>query len=467
MNAVTTIGPALLAAPRPRGGFAVTRRSLTARADVNYARLGPTVEELRARSRYELVALEHIAAQVQYGDSSRSIERDNGAPILRMNNLKDGDWDLTDVKYTTLDETARLSYRLEKGDVLFNRTNSKELVGKCAVFEEAGEWYFASYLIRVRVNDSGYRPGFLARFLNSDVGRVQIDQISRQIVGMANINAEEIRALQVPRPPQDIQEAMVADLARHWQTRQTKLAEARELLEAGSREIAERLGVHSLGPSRRVAYAATRAAMRSGDRLNPEFFHPERMLSIRSIEQSGTRSAPLREVADFIRHQVPKPRDDDFYIGLANVERDTGELVNIGASEQPESACVRFQAGDVLYGRLRPYLNKVHLAERDGIASPEFLVLRARGGVRAEYLATILRSKLMLAQTRHMTAGNTHPRLTSRDVESMCLPLPDPVTQDDVADVEAGARAQARALKLEAEETWTDAKQRFGDDLIR
>jgi type I restriction enzyme S subunit len=65
-----------------------------------------------------------------------------------------------------------------------------------------------------------------------------------------------------------------------------------------------------------------------------------------------------------------------------------------------------------------------------------------------------------------MTAGNTHPRLTGNDVQSMVLPKPDPKVQDEVADVEAKARTKARSLKLKADAAWSDAKQRFGDDLI-
>jgi type I restriction enzyme S subunit len=462
----TAIEPRTFTRPRPHTGFAVRRRELTDRADVNFARLKPTVDDVKARSRYELVPLDRIVARVQYGDSSKSIEEDNGAPILRMTNLQDGDWDLTDVKYTTLDDAARSTFRLEKGDVLFNRTNSKELVGKCAVFGEDDDWYFASYLIRVQVSDIDYRSEFLARFLNSDVGRVQIDQISRQIIGMANINAEEIRALWVPKPPPDIQDAMVLALRGHWEGRQTKLAEVRELLATGSREIAERLELHPPKATGRIAHAATRADMRSCDRLNPEFFHPERIFSIRAIEESPTPSMPLSEIAHFVRDLMPTTDDHDVYIGLANVERDTGELVNTGLQERPAGACVRFQAGDVLYAKLRPYLNKVHLAEHNGVASPEFLVLRAKEGIRAEYLTTILRSEIVLAQSRHMTAGNTHPRLTSSDVENMYLPLPDPLTQDKVADLDAVARTKARALKVEADRAWMDAKQRFGDDLI-
>jgi type I restriction enzyme, S subunit len=456
-----------LAEPRPRFGFAISRGDLNGRADVNFARFAPTVASLMTRSRYELVPLHSIAPLIQYGDSSKAIEEDNGAPVLRMNNLQDGDWDLSDLKYTTLDEDKRAKYRLERDDLLFNRTNSKELVGKCAVFRETGDWYFAGYLIRVRVSDPDqYLPEFLARFLNSDVGRVQIDQVSRQIIGMANVNAEEIKALLVPKPPPDVQAALVADLAGHWQARQAALADVRKLLDTGSREIAERLGLHPPTVEPRIAYAATRKLMRLGDRLNPNFFHPERVLSLRAIEKSATGSQQLSAFADFVRDLVPGASEGDFYVGLANVERDTGELVSAAEEELPTGACVRFRSGDVLYAKLRPYLNKVHLAESDGIASPEFLVLRPKPDVRAEYLATILRSPIVLAQTRHMTAGNTHPRLTGKDIQSMVLPKPDPDVQDEVAEVEADARTKARSLKLKADAAWSEAKQRFGDDLI-
>lgn len=113
--------------------------------------------------------------------------------MIRMTNLQDGDWDLDVLKYTTLDEDEQKKYLLEQGDLCFTRTNgSKDLVGKCAVFREEGSWIFASYVVRVRIQDQDdYLPEFLARFLNSDVGRIQIDQFSRQAL-MTNINSHEI-----------------------------------------------------------------------------------------------------------------------------------------------------------------------------------------------------------------------------------------------------------------------------------
>ena len=111
-------------------------------------------------------------------------------------------------------------------------------------------------------------------------------------------------------------------------------------------------------------------------------------------------------------------------------------------------------------------MNKVHIAERDGVCSPEFLVLRPTTGVRAEYFAAVLRSRLVLGQTRHMAGGNTHPRLLAGDVNALLIPIPDEAKQHEVADEAAQKRAEAQALKAEAEKRWLAAKQHFGDRLI-
>ena len=68
-------------------------------------------------------------------------------PVLRIPNLQADGWDLSDLNYLRLSPKEIAKYRLEKGDVLFNRTNgSRALVGKCEVFDFEGDWVFASYL---------------------------------------------------------------------------------------------------------------------------------------------------------------------------------------------------------------------------------------------------------------------------------------------------------------------------------
>jgi type I restriction enzyme, S subunit len=161
---------------------------------------------------YPTVTLDSILTMVQYGTSQKAHSEGRGTPIIRMNNLVDGQLVLDDLKHVELLDRERKGLILHDGDILINRTNSKELVGKSAVFHETGEYVFASYLIRLRVDTRRADPEYVAWVLNSKIGRQQIDSLSRQIIGQANINTEEIRGLEIPLPPLEVQRRIVAEV---------------------------------------------------------------------------------------------------------------------------------------------------------------------------------------------------------------------------------------------------------------
>ncbi len=166
-----------------------------------------------SQGKYPVINLGSVLELVQYGTSEKANTRGEGVPILRMNNIVDGVLDTRHLKYVRLPEKERARLLLQEGDILFNRTNSKELVGKCAVFHEDTNYVFASYLIRLRVESSKISPDFLAFAINSPIGRIQIDALSRQIIGQANINTEELRSFRIPLPPLTMQQAIVQRVA--------------------------------------------------------------------------------------------------------------------------------------------------------------------------------------------------------------------------------------------------------------
>ncbi len=182
---------------------------------------------------------------------------------------------------------------------------------------------------------------------------------------------------------------------------------------------------------------------------------------MRSAHARGVRVVPLVEVADLVR-VVSTTSDSTRYIGLANVESGTGHLVAGGDEPVPPSG-LAFERGDILFCRLRPYLNKVHLADQPGVCSPEFAVLRIRPGshVSGRYLAAVLRSSLVVAQTRHMMTGNTHPRISATDVRSLDIPLPSRAMQEDIASGVDARRQEAARLMAEAYVEWQEARQTF------
>jgi hypothetical protein len=248
--------------------------------------------------------------------------------------------------------------------------------------------------------------------------------------------------------------------------RRAKLAEADALLAGMDAYLLETLGLAlSLADDRR-SFALTLGALREQSRLGPDYFHPERILAIRAIQAAAARvdCPKLSSVVDFVRDQIKTP--DENYLGLAGVQSQTGELS--GVTEEAEGACFTFERGDVLFARLRPYLNKVWCADSVGCCSPEFHVLRIinEKSLQPEYLAAVLRSSLILAQTRHMMTGNTHPRLANDDVVNLVVPIPDPRTQESIAAEIRYRRERARTLRAEAEQGWDEAKRWFEGQLL-
>lgn len=196
-----------------RGKATVVRRGNAERWGVAFNQMVNIAAALE-NGHFPVQSLSGLSVELQYGSSAKSdAEDDAGIPILRMGNLVDGELDVEDLKYVVLSDREAASLILRDGDILINRTNSKELVGKCAVFHAPGTYVFASYLIRARCPPNIVDPDYLALVLNSPVGRRQIDRLSRQALGMANINSDEIRALHVPIPPIDLQRNFAAEAA--------------------------------------------------------------------------------------------------------------------------------------------------------------------------------------------------------------------------------------------------------------
>jgi type I restriction enzyme, S subunit len=146
-----------------------------------------------------------VVTEVKYGTSSPA-EDEGSYPYLRMNNITpNGYMDYSKLKYINIiDEKEKEKYVVRKGDLLFNRTNSKELVGKTGVFNENTEMIIAGYLIRVRTNEKA-NPWFLWGYLNSIHGKQTLLGMCKSIVGMANINAQELQGIKILTPPIELQ----------------------------------------------------------------------------------------------------------------------------------------------------------------------------------------------------------------------------------------------------------------------
>jgi len=132
----------------------------------------------------------------------------------------------------------------------------------------------------------------------------------------------------------------------------------------------------------------------------------------------------LKTAVDHVNQQTTTKTDEDLYIALEHVESWTGRLLPPSGEAHFDGQVKRFQAGDVLFGKLRPYLAKVVRPKQSGVCVGEFLVLRARPVVARHYLEVALRSAPAIDFVNSSTYGAKMPRAEWTFVGAMLFPVP-------------------------------------------
>lgn len=147
---------------------------------------------------WKCVSVQDVAAEIRYGSSAKSARRGKVA-VLRMGNIQDGQLDLKDLAYTSSAREIE-RYLLKDGDVLFNRTNSPQLVGKTATYRSEIPAIAAGYLIVVRCNNR-IIPELLTYILNGPLGKEYWWAVKSDGVSQSNINAQKLAAFKFDLPP--------------------------------------------------------------------------------------------------------------------------------------------------------------------------------------------------------------------------------------------------------------------------
>lgn len=186
---------------------------------------------------WEWCKLEDIVCELKYGTSEKSSSVGK-ITVLRMGNITDiGTIDYSNLVYSSNDEDIK-RYSLKKGDLLFNRTNSSEWVGKTAIYKGEQPAIYAGYLIRVRpiLISSDY----LNIVMNSSYYRNWCYNVKTDAVNQSNINAQKLSKLMVPIPPLKEQERIVVEMAK-WASLITSIKNDKEDLQAAIKQTKSKI----------------------------------------------------------------------------------------------------------------------------------------------------------------------------------------------------------------------------------
>ena len=214
---------------------------------------------------------EHLISS-QYGISIEMNTDSVGYPIYRMNEIHDMLCDLDVDKCADITQAEYDRFALKDRDVLFNRTNSFEWVGRTGIYYQNDDIQrtFASYLVRLNPKDS-ILPEYLCAYLNCKYGEWDVKRRARQSINQTNVNPEEVKEIEIP--------ILDIDLQQKIQCCFTEANSLRILLQKTYSEaeliLHNELGINSIAVTDVNVSQKRFSDFINSDRLDAEYYQPK------------------------------------------------------------------------------------------------------------------------------------------------------------------------------------------------
>jgi len=331
---------------------------------------------------------ELLTKKPQYGFTVKASRDDNDFLYLRITDITDdGTLDLNDPRYVNLSKNNVEKYCITDGDVLIARTGS---VGRAYVVKEKELpklAIFASYLVRFSLSTKLILPEYFFLFSRTK-DYWDFVQAESQTTSQPNLNAQKISNLPIPLPPIEIQKKIVEKIEGLF----AKIDEA------------SRLCAESLSASATLLPSALHHIF---SRAEKEGWEEKEFSEIVKIDT--TRN---------IKKNLP-------FIGMEDIEIASGNFIGGREPKEVKSNSFHFDTRHVLYGKLRPYLNKVFVPDFEGHCTTEFLpLLPNKRFLIREWLAVWLRYEKTVENIMATTTGSRMPRANMNKVKEIKIPLP-------------------------------------------
>jgi restriction endonuclease S subunit len=351
--------------------------------------------------------------------------------------------------------------RANIGDVLLAVKGATIASDKCVALieDDPGKAIVNGSIFRMRFKES-VSPKFAAVVLDTPLLKRQMRLGLVANNGVDYLDKSMIHNLVFPVPSTERQHAIILIYEAAVGSHQSGIKKAEEILASIDDYLLAELGITLPPvPENAIANRIFTAQRRdlAGWRFDPQALHPERETCIKELQRLP--SHPLRRAASFCRDLRADIPDGAIYIGLENIESNTGRYV-LSSEKESISSAFAFSKGQVLFPKLRPYLNKVFLAQFDGLCSTEFHVLDGIT-VRSDFLALFLRSQIVVKQTKHLMSGNTLPRLQTDDIEDLLIPEVDDALQKQIVEEAVRRMTESEHLRQQAATELEAAKRRI------
>jgi type I restriction enzyme S subunit len=327
------------------------------------------------------------------------IENEEGILVLRSSNIQEGFISFDDCVYVTKEVNPTLLTR--KGDILIcARNGSAHLVGKnICIDEKSAGLTFGAFMVVFR----GKYWRYLSYFFNSPIFTSQTGMFSTTTINQ--LTSQTLNNLRIAYPTDEAEQNVICDYLdiqtqRIDQLITNKKAQAEKLKELRQIEMNNAV-TKGLNPDAEMKDSGI-------DWLGkiPKHWEVKRLKNL--AKQIGEKSIEILE--------------DDFLIALENIEGFTGSFIDT-ASEY-ENNGIKFQKNNLLYNKLRPYLNKVYLADRDGICVGDIIVIECLKQIHPAFLQFRMLSEAFCSLIMSSVYGSKMPRTSWQFISSLKIGYP-------------------------------------------
>lgn len=398
-----------------------------------------------------------VIKQSQYGLSIEMNEEGQGFPIYRMNEIHDMLCDLSVDKYADISNAEYDKFALHDGDVLFNRTNSFEWVGRTGIYYQNDDIRrtFASYLVKFIPDEHIILPEYLCAFLNSKFGVWDIKRRARQSINQTNVNPEEVKEIEIPILDIAIQKEIQNSLRK---ANDYRVASRLQYIEAENK-LKEELGINDFAPdSNTINIKQIKESFLASGRLDAEYYSKKYASYLDLIKSYKNGYCTLPQMCDIAEQNYSPIHDKVYkYIELSNISGlgDIKGFSQLIGAELPSRARRVVHTGDVIISSIEGSLQCIALVDANydsALCSTGFYVLKPRL-INPETLLVLFKSEPMQNLLKQQCSGTILTSINYDDLKNIIVPNINKSVQEEIADYiqkSVSLRQQAKQLLEDA-----------------
>ncbi len=388
-----------------------------------------------------------------------------GYPIYRMNEIHHLLCDIEASKYANITKEDLTNFKLHNGDVLFNRTNSFEWVGRTGIYYQNDEIdrVFASYLVRFSPDISIILPEYLTTFLNTKYGVWDIKRRARQSINQTNVNPEEVKEINIPILDMEFQKQIANKLQRANQNR----VKSQNLYSSAESYLLECLGMTDfVANTENYNIKTLKESFLETGRIDSEYYLPKYDEIEELIQKSNYTK--LSELCTLIDHGKQPPYIEGGEIRVFSQKWIGDKSIDYSfindiceprtsidfATNNPDYVS---RKNDILYYSVGANIGYCHnyLSDIPVVPGSFITIIRANETkINPIYLGFVLNSFIGRYQSEKRKSGTAQPYIYPKDLREFLIPLIRPEVQTQIAQY----IQESYALRKEAQQLLEEAK---------